>query len=232
MKRIIAILTIAASAVMVTGSAFALFDTDSDGLPDKWELQFFGNLNQTDTDDPDGDYLSNLMEYDIGTTPLWEDSDNDMIRDAVEFDYGTDPTWSDSDADGCSDGEEVYLNNTDPLDGNDHLWCGDPPSSPTDDYDEDGLYDQWELTYFDYLEYYAQTASTDLDGDGLTNLQEYNLGTNPDSTDTDWDEISDDDEVLLGTSPTNPDSDNDGCADGDEELYYLSDPLDPNDSGC
>jgi hypothetical protein len=232
MKGTTKILAFMAATVFTTGPAFALFDTDSDGLPDKWELHHFGNLSQTDTDDPDDDTLGHLAEYGLGTNPLADDSDNDMIRDAVELEYGTEPAWSDSDADGCGDGEEVFLHLTNPLDPNDHSWCGDPPSSPQDDYDEDGLFDQWELTYFNYYEYLAQTAATDHDGDGLTNLQEYNLGTNPDNLDTDWDEINDDDEVGLGTDPNNWDSDGDECSDGNEYLYYFTDPLDPNDSGC
>ena len=44
-------------------------DTDGDGLPDGWELQYFGNLSQTDTDDPDGDGFSNLQEFLAGTDP-------------------------------------------------------------------------------------------------------------------------------------------------------------------
>jgi Bacterial TSP3 repeat len=44
-------------------------DSDGDGLPDGWELQYFGNLTQTDTDDPDGDGFSNLQEFLAGTDP-------------------------------------------------------------------------------------------------------------------------------------------------------------------
>jgi hypothetical protein len=44
------------------------------------------------------------------------------------------------------------------------------------DSDADGLLDEWELTYFGSL---SPTAGGDADGDGLTNLQEQNAGTNP-----------------------------------------------------
>lgn len=44
-------------------------DTDSDGLPDTWELQYFGDLNQTADGDFDGDGLTNLQEYQGGTDP-------------------------------------------------------------------------------------------------------------------------------------------------------------------
>jgi len=42
-------------------------DTDGDGLPDDWEMEFFGNLQQERTGDPDGDLISNIMEYYGGT---------------------------------------------------------------------------------------------------------------------------------------------------------------------
>jgi alpha-tubulin suppressor-like RCC1 family protein len=44
------------------------------------------------------------------------------------------------------------------------------------DSDGDGLPDDWEIAYFVNL---TQVASGDPDGDGLTNLQEYQFGTNP-----------------------------------------------------
>lgn len=44
-------------------------DTDSDGLPDWWEVQYFGNLSQGATGDPDGDGVTNLQEYQQGRNP-------------------------------------------------------------------------------------------------------------------------------------------------------------------
>jgi|GEM_PF-1588796 len=44
------------------------------------------------------------------------------------------------------------------------------------DIDNDGLLDIWEMTNFGNLN---QNAGADLDGDGLTNLQEYQQGSNP-----------------------------------------------------
>jgi hypothetical protein len=49
-------------------------DTDGDGLPDDWEMFYFGNLDQGATDDPDGDGVSNLAEYRAGTDPTKADS--------------------------------------------------------------------------------------------------------------------------------------------------------------
>jgi hypothetical protein len=55
------------SSTGVLQIAFA--DTDGDGLPDSWEMQYFGNLAQGPNDDPDGDGFTNLQEYQAGTNP-------------------------------------------------------------------------------------------------------------------------------------------------------------------
>lgn len=71
----------------------------------------------------------------------------------------------------------------------------------------------------------------DIDSDGLTNYEEYVLGTDPYSTDTDGDGLSDGDEVnVYNTDPLNPDSDNDTVIDSDEINFGL-DPTDPTDGG-
>jgi len=65
------------------------------------------------------------------------------------------------------------------------------------------LLDGFEVTYgFDPLVVGQQ--GLDPDGDGLTNLQEQTLGTNPTLADTDGDGFSDGAEVLAGTDPNNP----------------------------
>lgn len=94
--------------------------------------------------------------------------------------------------------------------------------------------------------------SDDADGDGLTNIEEQNLGTDPMSGDTDSDLISDfleisiglnplvsnvgvdsdaeglldvDEVTILGTDPLHSDTDRDGLSDGIEVNIYASDPL-------
>lgn len=44
-------------------------DSDGDGLEDAWEIAHFGNLDQTGTDDPDGDGDDNETEETHGTPP-------------------------------------------------------------------------------------------------------------------------------------------------------------------
>ncbi len=57
----------------------------------------------------------------------------------------------------------------------------------------------------------------DTDGDGLNDVQEALLGTNPNDADSDDDGLNDGQEVMTTlTDPLDPDSDNDGLSDGDE----------------
>jgi hypothetical protein len=49
------------------------YDSDGDGLPDAWERYWFGDLAQSAGDDPDGDGLSNRVEWLAGTNPLVSD---------------------------------------------------------------------------------------------------------------------------------------------------------------
>ena len=83
-------------------------DIDGDGLPDWWEVQYFGRTTPLPEEDEDEDGLTNLQEYEHTTDPSMADTDGDGLSDGVEVDtYGTQPTRYDTDGDGFSDGEEV-----------------------------------------------------------------------------------------------------------------------------
>ncbi len=69
-------------------------DSDIDGIPDAFE-----NQNGLDPNDPadaaldaDGDALTNLDEYNLGTQLQNEDTDGDSFSDGEEFEKGSDPT--------------------------------------------------------------------------------------------------------------------------------------------
>ena len=54
----------------VTSTAAAIWpDSNGNGIPDWWELKYFGNLNQPADGDFDGDGVSNIDEYREGTIP-------------------------------------------------------------------------------------------------------------------------------------------------------------------
>ncbi len=50
-------------------------DSDGDGLPDGWEIDYFGDLDETAGGDADGDGETNLTEYANGTDPTQDDVD-------------------------------------------------------------------------------------------------------------------------------------------------------------
>lgn len=147
-------------------------DVDKDGLPDGWEMKYFGNLNQGPEGNPDGDRYTNLEEYQNHTDPTVQDG-------------GTDP--NDVDEDGLPDDwERQYFGNLDQGpnddpdgDGWDNLEeykRGTDPNKEEEDVDKDGLPDDWERKYFGNLN---QGASGDFDEDGYTNLEEFQNGTDP-----------------------------------------------------
>ena len=168
-------------------------DTDQDGMSDKWEVDNY--LNPNDYSDKfydfDVDYLLNWEEYLHNTDPNDFDSDDDGLDDYEEiYEYGTDPNDFDSDDDGLDDAEEIYEYGTDPNDF---------------DSDDDGLDDGWEINN-NLNPNNSSDAETDNDGDGLSNLQEYNFGTDPNNSDSDGDGYSDSEEIEAGTDPLNESS--------------------------
>ena len=73
------------------------------------------------------------------------------------------------------------------------------------DSDADGMPDDFETA--NMLDPDDPTdAGTDLDSDGLTNLEEFRLGTNPKISDTDGDGVDDRTEVVSGSDPVDPTS--------------------------
>ena len=74
--------------------------------------------------------------------------------------------------------------------------------------------------------------AVDSDKDGLDDVREKEIGTNPQKVDTDGDGLSDGDEVIVyKTSPLVSDTDGDGLSDGDEALIWRSNPLNPDTDG-
>jgi len=68
----------------------------------------------------------------------------------------------------------------------------------------DGIPDAWLISYG--LNPHESQRDQDPDNDGLTNLQEFLLGTDPTNPDTDGDGISDSMELSLGLDPLHPDT--------------------------
>jgi len=189
---------------------------------------YSGTLNASSTD--------NITSYKIRVVVYWPnmagnpkvieyifgDSDGDTLPDLFEIDNGLNPLSNDTDNDGLDDHYEFY-GITDPL---------------LNDTDSDGMLDGYEV--FNDLDPLIDDTLSDLDGDGLFNIQEYNLGTYANNPDTDGDSMDDgfefeygldlfsDDsgldmdgdgllngiECQCGSKPNNTDSDGDAMPDG------------------
>jgi hypothetical protein len=55
-------------------------DSDGNGLPDAWELQYFGKIGVDPRDDADGDGMDNQAEFRAGTNPRDPDSQFAVIH--------------------------------------------------------------------------------------------------------------------------------------------------------
>jgi len=141
-------------------------DNDRDGIS-----------NDVDPDD-DNDGMPDSFEQAYGFNPFdsadaGQDTDNDGLTNLREYEIGTDPNNDDSDGDGIKDGVDP-----EPIDAN------------STDYDNDGMTNNFENLY-GLNQYDASDADLDSDLDGLSNLQEFDVGTNPNNADTDGDGIID-----------------------------------------
>lgn len=190
-------------------------DSDDDGMPDWWEVDY--GLNYTNAsdaeDDSDDDGLGNLDEYNAGTHPTdfppdvssdeAKDYDGDGMLDGWEAKYDMNPKNDTGD-----DGPDGDMDN----DGLTNIEESNTGGSPIDsDSDGDGLPDGWEVEFgldpTDDLD--VNGASGDPDEDGLVNSLEYQYGTYPN--------VSADVTILDAR-----DFDGDGLPDGWEEEYGLN----------
>jgi len=195
---------------------FADSDTDADGLGDRWEIYYFTNITfSSGMDDVDGDGLSTFNEYRLNTNPLLADTDSDGLSDGDEVNsYGTDPLRTDTDSDGLSDADELNLYGTNPLSA---------------DSDNDGMPDGWEVAN-GLNPSLDSDASDDADSDGLTNLEEYMIGTDFQDSDTDNDGMPDGWEMLYGFNPLADDALSDADSDGLTNLEEYTQQTDPQDT--
>jgi hypothetical protein len=162
-------------------------DSDLDGLDDAWEMANFGTLAYGANDDPDGDGLTNLQEYQYGSNPNADDpdTDGDSIPDAGDncpfvinsnqWDMDGDSIGDrcDPDADGdsfnsfqhggcdCNDSDpNVY-----PGDGTCPAVCGEVAPPSCTDCDLDGVRDSQDNCPGVYNPKVG-TVQPDADGDG------------------------------------------------------------------
>jgi hypothetical protein len=158
-----------------------------------------GNLTvrftTSEAEDEDGDQLTYIWDFGDGTEPF--ETDERIATHTYPRGGSYTVTMMVSDGEAVSEEETTLISLTEP--------------DPDPDQDDDGMDDSWEIRYgLDPND--PSDAEEDPDGDGLTNLEEFNL-----FRDVGWE-----------LNPMNPDTDEDGWKDG-EEVDRAYDPLDPGE---
>ena len=218
---------------------YAFQSGNADQSPPRTDA-FFDDVVITGNDaDADSDGVPDAIEILLGTDPMSPDSDGDCIGDRFEIRI---PAFApDTDADGLIDALDTSSDFDGLPDRAEVTGCD--VTQPPQDTDCDGVPDYLD---FDSDDDDIDDDDEDYDSDGLTNLEESVVGTDPLDPDTDNDGITDRDEVAGGASPTvydpgvdtdplDADTDDDGVSDGEEIAAgadgFVTDPLDPDSDG-
>jgi hypothetical protein len=140
----------------ITSYIITLIDSDEDGVVDL-----------VDPDD-DNDGVPDVEDVFALDSSEWIDSDEDGTGDNAD---------QDDDNDGVPDVEDVFALDSSEWIDSDEDGTGD---NADQDDDNDGMSDNWETDYsLNLLD--PSDASLDSDGDGLTNIEEFQKQTNPKS---------------------------------------------------
>lgn len=205
-------------------------DSDGDGVGDNADA--FPN-DSSETRDTDGDGLGNNADL---------DDDGDGLTDTNEAQLGTDPLNADTDRDGVNDGQDAFPTNPSEATDSDGDGIGNNSdafpfnSSETQDSDSDGVGDNADAFPNDASETLdtdsdgvGNNADPDDDGDGLSDIDEANVGTDPLLSDTDSDGTDDGQDAFPNDPSEDRDTDSDGIgnnADADDDGDGVNDPQD------
>jgi hypothetical protein len=195
MKRSLSLLALAGMASAIFAQAPQPQAVLTPGTTNTWNLDWDGIAGRTYFLQHSEDLVSwqyfPLIEAGNDETLGWgfaSSADKFFVRLRYTDQPTSNPDFADFDADGLSNWDEIFIYGTDPFNA---------------DSDGDGMTDGFEVqNYLNPSD--ASDASQDADGDGLTNLQEYELGTDPHNADSDGDGVWDGDENDGGSDPNDP----------------------------
>ncbi|MFT3830617.1 MAG: hypothetical protein QM691_13020 [Opitutaceae bacterium] len=200
-------LSIVLLGLAVTLGLYAIVDRDGDGISDVWSA-LHPDAGIPDAD-PDGDGAANREEAIAGTDPL---SATDRFAANLQTDTNGDLvlSWP------SISGKRYRIESCFDLKtwagfGSEFTGTGDELSEMVGAVGTTAPAQFWRVAVFD----------ADADGDGLTDWEELQLGTDPQSADTDGDRMSDGWEAENGLAPLDAldvadDPDEDGIPNADE----------------
>lgn len=211
--------------ILAYGFSFAIVDTNQNGLSDLWEEQFNNGALLNETFDPnadsDSDGWTNVQESAAGTNPFNPNPPDGLIRPeivhvpAVFGEENGQPviitpeavtvTWP------VITGKQYTLQLSVELSPESWINVGDPfianGNTPTYGFPTaEAISCFWRVV----------TSDVDTEGDGLTDAEEHQIGSDPTLVDSDDDGLSDAYEIEIGTDPNDSDSDDDNLSDGDD----------------
>lgn len=238
MKRLLTF----ASVLFALGAlpASAVLDTNNNGLSDVWERKYNNNdLFPPGFDpqaDPDGDGWTNAEEAAAGTDPFDSKSPNGLVRPKIVH---IPAVLGDIDESGVPEliTPEAITITWMAIAGKQYTLRYSPDLSGWLPVEQSFIGNGAEMEYNLPLTQHdgsiperlfcrVTVEDVDTDLDGLTDAEEYALGTNPHLADSDGDGWNDLVEITNGTSPTNPDTDGDGIPDNIDGTPTVADQSD------
>lgn len=211
-------------------------DTDGDGMPDLWELENGLELKvpNEEGDDADADTLSDIDEFRLGSHPGLVDGDGDQIPDWWELRRGLNPRAKDATFPHRRLAGRTEADLFEDLRGRLDLSSLSNEAEklsavlsalPLPDGDGDGLVDLVESLVLSN----PADPDYDQDGDGVPDASEFYGGTNPvvrdADADADADFLTSREESDAGTNQARRDSDGDGLDDS-WEFHFGFSPVD------
>jgi hypothetical protein len=187
-------------------------NSDSDGFGDACDnCPNDANAYQTDSD---GDGLGDACDIEV-------DTDSDGMPDVWESAHGLSVNQDDADDDNDNDGlRNLDEDNDGYPDGSDSAPLND--SLPADG-DNDGIADDWEAAHGLDPDI-ANDATADADGDGLTDYEESQIASDPQSTDSDGDGVDDWNDPFPSDAAEWADFDGDNVGDKGDSCPQVYDP--------